>query len=95
MRGTNVPSAATLWTTDSRNERSFQVDSPGGGCVEGAVYDLCRQAIAEDRPLIDLLAAHPDIAKHLDRPALERLCDPVSYLGQAGAMVDRVLARAS
>jgi len=57
------------------------------------VYDLCRQAIGEDRPLIDLLASHPDIAKHLDRPALERLCDPVSYLGQAGAMVDRVLAR--
>jgi len=57
------------------------------------VYDLCRQALREDRPLIELLASHPDIAKHLDRDALERLCDPASYLGQAGAMVDRVLAR--
>jgi 3-carboxy-cis,cis-muconate cycloisomerase len=57
------------------------------------VYDLCRQAIKEDRPLIDLLAANREIAKHLDRPALERLCDPANYLGQAGAMVDRVLAR--
>jgi len=57
------------------------------------VYDLCRQAISEDRPLIDLLASHPEIAKHLDRPALERMCDPASYLGQAGVMVDRVLAR--
>ena len=59
------------------------------------VYDLCRQAIAEDRPLIDLLAATPEISRHLDRAALERLCDPASYLGQAGVMVDRVLAMRS
>jgi 3-carboxy-cis,cis-muconate cycloisomerase len=57
------------------------------------VYDLCRQAIREDRPLIDLLAAHPEIGKHADRIALEKMCDPASYLGQAGVMVDRVLAR--
>jgi len=57
------------------------------------VYDLCRQAIREDKPLIDLLAAHPEIGKHADRIALERMCDPASYLGQAGVMVDRVLAR--
>ena len=57
------------------------------------VYDLCRQAIAERRPLIDLLAAHPEISRHVDRAALERMCDPASYLGESGAMVDRVLAR--
>jgi 3-carboxy-cis,cis-muconate cycloisomerase len=57
------------------------------------VYDLCRKAVAGNRPLIDLLADHPEIAKHLGRPALERLCDPANYLGQAGSMVDRVLAR--
>ena len=57
------------------------------------VYDLCRQAIREDKPLIDLLAAHPEIGKHADRAALEAMCDPASYLGQAGVMVDRVLAR--
>lgn len=57
------------------------------------VYDLCRQAIREDKPLIDLLAAHPGIGKHADRAALERMCDPASYLGQAGVMVDRVLER--
>jgi 3-carboxy-cis,cis-muconate cycloisomerase len=57
------------------------------------VYDLCRDAIRTDRPLIDLLAEHPEINRHLDRPALERLCDPSGYLGQSGVMVDRVLAR--
>jgi 3-carboxy-cis,cis-muconate cycloisomerase len=57
------------------------------------VYDLCREAIRTNRPLIDLLAAHPEINRHLDRPALEELCDPANYLGQSGVMVDRVLAR--
>ncbi len=56
------------------------------------VYDLCRQAVGERRPLIDLLAAHPEIRKHVDRATLERFCDPDNYLGQSGAMVDRVLA---
>jgi 3-carboxy-cis,cis-muconate cycloisomerase len=56
------------------------------------VYDLCRDAIRTQRPLIDLLAGHPEINRHLDRAALARLCDPAGYLGQAGAMVDRVLA---
>ena len=44
------------------------------------------------RPLVDLLAENKEIAKHLDRAALEKLCDPANYLGQAGEMVDRVLA---
>ncbi|MFY9896521.1 MAG: 3-carboxy-cis,cis-muconate cycloisomerase [Xanthobacteraceae bacterium] len=57
------------------------------------VYDICRKVVATGRPLIDLLAENTEIAKHLDRPALEKLCDPANYLGEAGAMVDRVLAR--
>jgi len=56
------------------------------------VYDICRQVIATGRPLVDLLAENKEIAKHLDRAALEKLCDPANYLGQAGEMVDRVLA---
>ena len=55
------------------------------------VYDICRKVIATGRPLVDLLAENGEIAKHLDRAALERLCDPANYLGEAGAMVDRVL----
>jgi 3-carboxy-cis,cis-muconate cycloisomerase len=56
------------------------------------VYDICRQVVATGRPLVDLLAENREIAKHLDRAALEKLCDPANYLGQAGDMVDRVLA---
>jgi 3-carboxy-cis,cis-muconate cycloisomerase len=55
------------------------------------VYDFCRQAIATGRPLSDLLAQDGEIAMHIDRAALARLCEPANYLGEAGAMVDRVL----
>jgi 3-carboxy-cis,cis-muconate cycloisomerase len=48
--------------------------------------------VATGRPLVDLLAENDEIGRHLDRAALERLCDPANYLGEAGAMVDRVLA---
>jgi len=56
------------------------------------VYDLCREAIATRRPLLDILAEHPEISRHLDRAVLALLTDPANYLGQAGVMVDRVLA---
>src|SRR5580658_8411846 len=56
------------------------------------VYDICRQVVATGRPLLDLLAENKEITKRLDRAALAKLCDPANYLGEAGAMVDRVLA---
>ena len=57
------------------------------------VYDLCRDAAAQGRPLLDLLAENDEITKHLDRDALAKLLDPANYLGQSGVMVDRVLDR--
>jgi 3-carboxy-cis,cis-muconate cycloisomerase len=56
------------------------------------VYDLCRQALQENRPLIDILEAHPEINRHVNRAQLEHMCNPVHHVGQAGVMVDRVLA---
>jgi 3-carboxy-cis,cis-muconate cycloisomerase len=57
------------------------------------VYDLCREAIRQQRPLLDLLAEEPQISRHVTREQLAAMCDPVRYLGQSGLMVDRVLAR--
>src|SRR6187549_3915613 len=57
------------------------------------VYDLCRDAATQGRPLLDLLCENDEITKHLDRDALATLLDPANYLGQAGVMVDRVLDR--
>jgi 3-carboxy-cis,cis-muconate cycloisomerase len=65
----------------------------GREAAHDLVYDLCREAVLTNRPLIDLLVAHPRINQHVDRTALEAMLDPANYLGQSGVMVDRVLAR--
>jgi 3-carboxy-cis,cis-muconate cycloisomerase len=57
------------------------------------VYDICRKVAATGEPLVELLAQNAEIAKHLTRAELDRMCDPAGYLGLAGEMVDRVLAR--
>lgn len=57
------------------------------------VCDLCRASLAKKVPLLDLLVAHPPINRHVGRRELQRMLDPANYLGQSGAMVDRVLAR--
>jgi 3-carboxy-cis,cis-muconate cycloisomerase len=56
------------------------------------VYDVCRDVVKTGRPLADLLAENEEIKKHMSKAELQTLCDPANYLGQAGEMVDRVLA---
>ncbi|MBO1114343.1 class-II fumarase/aspartase family protein [Bordetella petrii] len=62
----------------------------GRQVAHDVVYDACREAMAERRPLADVLAGEPRIAAHLDRAAIDRLCDPANYLGAAPQMVDRM-----
>jgi 3-carboxy-cis,cis-muconate cycloisomerase len=57
------------------------------------VYDICRIAATSGAPLVDLLAKDKEISHHVTRSELERMCDPANYLGLAGEMVDRVLAK--
>jgi 3-carboxy-cis,cis-muconate cycloisomerase len=57
------------------------------------VYDLCRTAEAEDRPLIDLLDECPEVK--LGREELEKLCDPANYLGLSVEMTKLVLRQAN
>jgi 3-carboxy-cis,cis-muconate cycloisomerase len=56
------------------------------------VYDACRAAIEQDRPLADLLLEHKEVVEPLGEAAVRSLTDPANYLGAAQAMVDRVLA---
>ena len=56
------------------------------------VYDICREALRQKRHLLELLAEHPEIRRHVTREQLEGFCNPMNNLGQAGVMVDRVLA---
>jgi 3-carboxy-cis,cis-muconate cycloisomerase len=57
------------------------------------VYDICREAAKSGKPLVDLLAQDAEISRHATRAELAKMCDPANYLGLAGEMVDRVLAR--
>jgi 3-carboxy-cis,cis-muconate cycloisomerase len=55
------------------------------------VYAACRIVNEKGGTLADVLARDPEIAKHFDRAAIDRMTDPANYLGLAPAMVDRVL----
>ena len=56
------------------------------------MYDICREALTQKRHLLELLAEHPEINKLVSRAQLAEFCDPMNNLGQAGVMVDWVLA---
>jgi 3-carboxy-cis,cis-muconate cycloisomerase len=64
----------------------------GREAAHDLVYDICREAIRQRRPLLDLLSASAEITAHVDHARLAQLCDPAHYLGQSGVMVDRLLA---
>ncbi len=57
------------------------------------VEEACRRAAASDRYLKDVLAEEPRITQHLSAADLDRLFDPLNYVGAASSFVDRVLAR--
>ena len=65
----------------------------GRGAAHDLVYACCRAAIEQGTPLIDQLAKSPEITRHFDTAGLARLVDPANYLGVAGQMVDRMLAK--
>ncbi len=51
-----------------------------------------REALARGRSLGDVLAGDSAVIRHLDVRAIARLTDPANYLGEAEAVVGRVLA---
>lgn len=56
------------------------------------VYAACRTVNEKGGSLAEVLAGMPEVSSRLDRQAIDRLTDPVNYLGAAPGMVDRVLA---
>jgi 3-carboxy-cis,cis-muconate cycloisomerase len=63
----------------------------GRSYAHDLVYDLCRDALKQDKPLLELLAENEEVSGKLTREELESLCDPANYLGYSVEMVDRVL----
>lgn len=58
------------------------------------VYDLCRKAGEEDRPLLELLSENSEIRNTgIEVTELAKLCNPQNYLGLSEEMVRRVTRR--
>ena len=59
------------------------------------VEAACHKAVQEGRHLREVLAEEQEVTEHLGDAALDRLFDPLGYVGEAAAFVDAVLARAT
>ena len=69
-------------------------DQLGRNEAHHLVQAACLTAMAEDRPLRDVLGENAEVAGRLDPEALDRLMDPAGYLGESAAVVDRIVAAA-
>jgi 3-carboxy-cis,cis-muconate cycloisomerase len=65
----------------------------GRGAAHDAVHHACDVALAEGIPLAEALGREPAVAASLTPEQIAAITDPASYLGVAGAFVDRVLAK--
>ena len=67
--------------------------APGIGrlAAHELVERACRESVATRRHLRDVLAADAAIAAHLSPADLDRLFEPLAYVGQSAAFVERVL----
>jgi 3-carboxy-cis,cis-muconate cycloisomerase len=64
----------------------------GRAAAHDTVERACKRAIEESKLLRDVAIADQDIRSHLTESEIRRATDPSSYLGSAGAFVDRVVA---
>jgi 3-carboxy-cis,cis-muconate cycloisomerase len=55
------------------------------------VYDACRTVNEKGGTLAEALAALPEVTRHFDRAAIDKLTDPANYLGLAPRMADRAV----
>jgi 3-carboxy-cis,cis-muconate cycloisomerase len=59
------------------------------------VYEACRTSIEKSQPLLDVLLANESVSSKISAEELEKLCDPLNYMGSATRMVDDVLRHKS
>jgi 3-carboxy-cis,cis-muconate cycloisomerase len=63
----------------------------GRAAAHDTVERACQRAIEERKLLSEVVLADPDIRSRLSESEIRRATDPSSYLGSAGAFVDRVV----
>lgn len=65
----------------------------GSGSSHAIVERAASRATDERRPLLEILTDDREVAEYFDAAALRQLLDPAGYVGEAAAVIDRVLAR--
>jgi 3-carboxy-cis,cis-muconate cycloisomerase len=56
------------------------------------VEECSREAIASKQPLREVLLANREVSSHLNPAELDKVFDPLNYLGVAGDFIDRTIA---
>jgi adenylosuccinate lyase len=94
----NVNHAAGLIATEALMFRL--AEKMGKHAAHQLLYEIAMEARnadrrSTDRPLIDLLAAHPEIKSVFTKDELQHAIDPGQHIGLAGQLTDRVLESAA
>lgn len=55
------------------------------------VYNACKESIESDIGLLDVLLKRDEVTNRVGAEELQRLCNPVNYLGASALMVEDVL----
>lgn len=55
------------------------------------VYEACKIAIEEEKPLLDVLSSDAQVIAKVPREKLEHFCNPWNYLRASQGMVDNIL----
>jgi 3-carboxy-cis,cis-muconate cycloisomerase len=67
-------------------------DKLGKAPAQALVEEACRKAVAEKRPLQDVLAADERVTAHLSTADLARMFEPMAYQGTAQTFIERQVA---
>lgn len=85
----NVDRAATLISTEAL--MFFLGETIGKQTAHRIVYETSMEAVETNKPLIDLLMNHSEIAGRFKREDLERVVDPVHNIGLSRDLIRRVI----
>ena len=91
------PRCARIWTgpagSFSPSGSAQRCARRSAACAHDLVEEASKIALADDRPLVDVLLEMPPVTEALGADEVRKLLDPVEYVGSAGAMIDCALAR--
>ncbi|XOF34133.1 MAG: adenylosuccinate lyase family protein [Candidatus Electrothrix sp. YB6] len=86
----NVNRAAPLISTEAL--MFFLGQTIGKQNAHALVYEVAMQAVASDRPLLDILMEHPDIVGNFSRKDVEQAILPENHIGMSRQLTDQTVS---